>query len=187
MEKTPGHALYIPEIMQLLPSARIIHIVRDPRDTVASLLAASKGWGRRWAPNRAKKAAQVWVKHVSEARAAAVKVPTGNYVELSYEKLCANPADELRALVHFLHLKWSDEEIAAAVATNSADALRQDKGTKIPLQGEMAKRASHLKNPDGFVRKARPGTWREDLSPLQKWQMWCVLRKSPDARPFLKE
>lgn len=127
------------------------------------------------------------MQHVSEARAAAPKVPTGNYIEISYEKLCAHPEAELRALVHFLHLKWSDEEITAAVATNSAEALRQDKGTKIPLQGEMAKRSSHLKNPDGFVRKARPGTWREDLSPLEKWQMGRVLRKSPDARPFLKK
>ena len=38
VEKTPDHALFAPQIRQLFPDARIVHLVRDPRDAVSSLL-----------------------------------------------------------------------------------------------------------------------------------------------------
>ncbi|MBV9581894.1 MAG: sulfotransferase, partial [Chloroflexi bacterium] len=61
LEKTPSHVLFIPEIHALLPHARFIHVLRDARDTVASLLSASRTWGRSWAPRRAANAARTWV------------------------------------------------------------------------------------------------------------------------------
>ena len=50
VEKTPGHALYVAEIHELLPEARFIHIIRDARDVVVSLLTAAGSWGQGWAP-----------------------------------------------------------------------------------------------------------------------------------------
>ncbi len=58
VEKTPSHAFCIGEIKRLLPQSRIIHILRDPRDVVASLLAVSRSWGAAWAPKRATAAAR---------------------------------------------------------------------------------------------------------------------------------
>lgn len=50
IEKTPNHCQFIPEIVQMLPNCRIIHIIRDPRDVVSSMLAASKtSIGADWA------------------------------------------------------------------------------------------------------------------------------------------
>ena len=65
MEKTPSHALCISEIKRLLPQSRIIHILRDPRDVVTSLLAVSRSWGAAWAPKRATAAAALWADHVT--------------------------------------------------------------------------------------------------------------------------
>ena len=48
LDKTPSHALYIHHIHSLLPKARFIHIIRDARDVIASLVAASKSFGRSW-------------------------------------------------------------------------------------------------------------------------------------------
>src|SRR5947209_18983848 len=70
VEKTPSHALYIPEIVELLPRTRFIHVLRDARDTVASLVAAARSWGRGWAPRRVRGAAQMWVQHVRAVREA---------------------------------------------------------------------------------------------------------------------
>jgi len=36
-DKTPGHAVCLPEIFTDFPDARVVHVVRDPRETVQSL------------------------------------------------------------------------------------------------------------------------------------------------------
>src|SRR5690606_32590718 len=64
LEKSPAHALFIPEIRRMLPEARFIHLIREPTDVVASLLAAARSWGAGWAPRRARSAALTWVRHV---------------------------------------------------------------------------------------------------------------------------
>lgn len=62
IEKTPNHALFIPEIVQMLPDSKIIHVLRDARDTVASLMAVNKssrgkgGGNVPWAPESAREA-----------------------------------------------------------------------------------------------------------------------------------
>jgi hypothetical protein len=184
LEKTPGHALFIPEIVQLLPAAKIIHLLRDPRDVVASLLAASKSWGKDWAPRRAKHAARLWCEHTRRAQAAGKLLPPGQFLEVSYEALLANPTRGLVAITRFLNLPWSDVEIFRAIAANSADEMRQGKGTPIPLHGELGKQSSgRVQDPKEFVRKARPGSWREDLTLLERWQVWCVLRKNSRQPP----
>lgn len=61
IEKTPNHALFIPEIIELLPNCKIVRILRDGRDTVASLVAASKtSLGQGWASESARIEARLW-------------------------------------------------------------------------------------------------------------------------------
>lgn len=36
VEKTPKHALFVPEILGLFPQARVVHVLRDPKDTTSS-------------------------------------------------------------------------------------------------------------------------------------------------------
>lgn len=177
LEKTPRHALFIPEIHELLPEAKIIHMVRDPRDVVASLLAAAKGWGRAWAPRKVRKAARIWCEHVNSALASKALLPETQFFEIHYEDLYQDPAKWLRAAASFLELPWAEPEIEAAVASNDARSLRKGEGTLIPVYGEHGKRASNtVQEPGGFVRKARPGTWREKLTFLEKLQLKFYLR-----------
>ena len=44
LEKTPAHGAFADDILALFPDAFFIHLIRDPRAVVASLLAASQGW-----------------------------------------------------------------------------------------------------------------------------------------------
>ena len=175
LEKTPSHALFVPEIIKFLPQAKFIHVVRDPRDVAASLLAASRSWGRKWAPRKAGKAVRRWWQHVSAAQAAAL--PETQYQEIRYEILHREPATVLRSLSQFLKLSWEDNEILSAIEANMAEELRQGRGTSIPLGGEHGKN-SHgtVQEPEGFVRKARPGVWRKDLTRLERWRVWWELR-----------
>jgi len=66
VEKTPGHVFFIPHIKALFPEAKIIHIVRDPRDMAVGFrnLLAKQG-----KPDRsAYEIAQVWLGAVRAAR-----------------------------------------------------------------------------------------------------------------------
>lgn len=176
LEKSPGHALYIPEIRHLLPDARFIHIVRDPRDVVSSLLSVSRSWGRKWAPSDVRSASKTWVKHVRAVREASVDMAPSQFIEVSYEQLYEQPTAVLRQLLQFLRLGWSDEEIEAAVLANSAEAARKGGGTAIPVAGALVTATGLVEEPADFVRRGQPGGWRQDLS----WWQRRVVRKLTD-------
>ena len=184
LEKTPGHAQFIPEIVQLLPAAKIIHIIRDPRDVVASMLAASKTWGRGWAPRGVKRALWVWYQHMDQARKAGAQLSPAQFMEIGYEDLVASPETRLRAVMNFLQLDWTEAEIAAAVKANAAGELRQGKGTQIPIRGALAKEPnSVVQEPKDFVRKAKPGSWQQDLTWMERWKLNRYLRNLEKSFP----
>jgi hypothetical protein len=173
LEKTPSHVLYVEEIHSLLPRARFIHVLRDARDTVASLLSASRTWGRTWAPRRAGTAAATWVSHVEAGRQAQRALPAAQFFEVRYEAMHTCGLDVLRQLVGWLGLPWTDSEMRAALERNSPDAARAGQGTPIPLGGEFATSAGPVvREPDGFIRQARAGTWRHDLTFVEKLAVW---------------
>jgi hypothetical protein len=177
LEKTPAHARFIPEIKGLLPEARFIHLIRDPRDVAASLLAAGQGWGRAWAPTAIGPAAQKWVEHACSARAAGGKLPTSEYIEVHYEDLLTSPVERIGELLAFMGLEWSNDAIRSAIDANEAEAMRKGSGTPIHIRGAVAERRGNVvSEPVGFVRAARAGSWRSDLSLRQKLHIWRKVR-----------
>lgn len=186
LEKTPDHALYLREIFEFLPRARVIHILRDGRDVVSSLLAAGAGWLSHWAPKDAAGAAGVWVRHVQAVREARSSLLPGQLHEVRYEDLSRAPAEVLRGCTDFLGLEWDSAEIADAVEANRASNARANGGgTPIPLFGEAAKRSGAVVvEPKGFVRKAKPGGWKNDLSLYQQFRIWRIAHQEMEARGY---
>lgn len=175
IEKTPSHALFIPEIHVLLPKARFIHILRDPRDVVASLLAASRSWGKMWAPKNAALAAFLWRRHVEAVNQARQLIPTSQFLEVRYEKLWENPIDTIKQVSTFIGLEWSTNGIKEAVEANRPEIVRQGKGTPIPKKGEFGiKTGSLVRDPPDFVRRGTPGAWHRDLKMHQRFVIWLV-------------
>jgi hypothetical protein len=179
VEKTPSHVLYWAEIVELVPRARFVHVLRDARDAVASLLIASKSWGRHWAPRSARGAAGIWLNHVRAARQAAEALGPNQFHEIRYEQLHADGPRVLAELVEWIGLEWSSEAIADALAANRPEAARSGGGTPIPLGGHFRQQfgSAVVAEPDGFIRKARAGGWREDLSLLQRAGVWLVAHR----------
>lgn len=155
VEKSPGHAVHAPWIHQLLPDARFLHVIRDPRDTVASLLAASRTWGGDWAPHNPIDAARTWRRHVTEVRRVERDAPH-SYREVRYEALKAWPVDELESIACWLGLAWDRADCEAAVEACALDKLnkKEDSGG-LPVPGE--------KSPAGFFRRGAVGGWAEDM------------------------
>ena len=63
--------------------------------------------------------------------------------EVSYEELSRFPEETLKNVSKFLGLDWSDQGIAAAIEANCAESMR-DRGTPIPLYGEIATRSGNV-------------------------------------------
>jgi hypothetical protein len=177
VEKTPSHVLFAREIHALLPQARFVHVVRDARDTVASLLDASRGWGRAWAPRRARHAAATWVQHMQAGAEARQQLPPRQWFDVRYETLHQDGPTRLRDLANWLALAWTDAEIARALQDNRVELAQAGKATPIPLGGEFARSSGTVvKEPAGFVGQARAGAWRTRLNALDKLAVWQVAR-----------
>lgn len=103
-EKTPDHFMYIPIIKWLFPEARIVAIVRDPRDVHASL--AKLPWNRGNALNHALQ----WRGYQSLARQFRARYD-GSFVDVRFEDLISNPTGTVRALCDRLDLEFESSMI----------------------------------------------------------------------------
>ncbi len=154
VEKTPGHLFHAGFIHRLFPAARFVHVVRDPRAVVASLLRAGRTWWGGWAPPGATEAARWWTEHVSSGLEMDSKgVPCRT---VRYERLHEDAAGELRKLLAFLHLS-----AGAAFCRRAADRCRLERlraGAPDVLSPRPLSEA-----PEGFYARGRPAGWRDEL------------------------
>jgi len=107
-ERTPLHALHTGLIRDIYPDGRIVHIIRDGRDVVRSLLT------QQWGPRNVAEAAQEWRSAIEAARAGAND--SGRYLEVRYEDLHADPAARISGLYHWLGLPVDDAILERALA-----------------------------------------------------------------------
>lgn len=176
LEKTPQHFRFLPQIFELLPRVKVIYVRRDPRDVVASLLAASRSWGKTWAPGDARAAATMWLRSMEMLEWAKSHAEPSQLLEVAYEGLFASPEAELRRCADFLKLEWTDAEVRHAIDSNRANTEKPAE-ERLPVKGEMAKRVTVYQEPAGKTRRAHPGGWREDLRLQEKLAVYLLLRK----------
>ena len=107
-DKTPLYMQHLRMLERLFPEARFVHLVRDGRDAALSFLAMAEGVvTRTWAhPYDAAGFACQWRTEVEAARALGARVGSGRYLEVSYERLVAEPEVTVRAVSAFASLAY---------------------------------------------------------------------------------
>src|SRR5215207_6392145 len=155
--KVPNGSIGSPLLMEALPESRMIFLIRDPRDVVASSMdARSEGsWlsERREAQRRTSKPnrnpnvyvrmrANSYVQQIEKTRQA-YDAHRGLKVLVRYEDLRADTLQTMKRIYSALEMPVEEAELARSVEKNSWE--------KIPAEekGEGKKR-----------RKAKPGGWR---------------------------
>ena len=160
LEKTTNHCVYSEFILKTFPRARFIHIIRDPRAVVASILRAAKSWGNNWAPTDVREATRIWSTLIQYGRG--IRNLVGNpdqYLEVKYEDLRVDTRKHLSKLLSWLGLDATNDVIAEIIEANSLQKTRIDtqKFSSIPMTPMSAvSPISDTPYPPGFVGPA-PG------------------------------
>jgi hypothetical protein len=102
-DKTPQHVLHLELLTRSFPSARVVHLVRDGRNVVPSLLEVPHG------PTRYTEGVDYWRARVLAGRQAGEALGPSRYVEIRYEDLVEDPEARLRDLCAFLDLEYAPE------------------------------------------------------------------------------
>jgi Sulfotransferase family len=143
-DKRPAYHHYIEAIMRLFPDAQIVHIVRDPRDCVASITRMP------WWDRDSYHAVSAWAQSIDHTDEAARKWP-GAITRVQYELLVADPETELKALCAALGEQYDP---AMAEPERVAPIAVPDR-----------------KHWHGYTRQSpttqRVGRWRADLEPWE--------------------
>ena len=170
LEKCPEYHRTVEVIRTYVPDARFIHLVRDGRDVASSLVAASQGWGSRWAPADVGGAATMWVTAVRNARTAD---DSDAYLEVRYEDFLADAPSMLEKALAFCGVESTREEAGAICERFSFEALRSDPSRPyeaLVVGGELSARlGGSVRFPQGFFREGRKGGWRESWGAAERF------------------
>ena len=131
IDKMPFNFFFAAQILRSLPSARIVMVRRDPRDTVFAnfrqLFATDFGY-YDYAYDLDDTAHFV-AQFVQYADALKSILPPDRYTEIHYETLIAEQEAESRRLIHFAGMEWEEQCLqfhrnAAPVSTASSVQVR---------------------------------------------------------------
>jgi len=153
-EKTPEHALCIPQLSQAFPNARFIHVIRDGRDVCVSghahnLRSKGDAFTAKFPTFQSYveyTVAQHWVPYIQHARAASADLGD-RYLEVRYEDLHQNPELQVSRMVNLLNVDDSADAIDACVRAGAFEARAEGKAA-----GNETRSAN-------FYRKGVVGDW----------------------------
>ncbi len=153
LDKHPGYALFLPLIDRLFPNSKVIHIIRDGREVVVSMLSAQERIG--FGAGDVKSATRDWVQHIREARAASHLFGAARYMEVRYEELMAEPEVGLMQLFRFAGLEADPGMIASITRENHIN-------TRQVSQGDTS--LNTMRHTPGAI-------WQNRLGLMDRWTM----------------
>ncbi len=149
-EKSPNNIFYFFQLSRIFPDARLIHVVRDGRDAVCSLLTMDwrdPATGRKPAyVANAAAAVEYWARAVRAGLEAARALPSDSFYLLRYEDMVTRPKETLEPLFTFIGEAWDPCVLDFH--------LKKREGTKESSDGQVARRL--------YTHAA--GRWQRDLN-----------------------
>jgi hypothetical protein len=172
--KEPNGSMSAPLILEAFPESKLVFLLRDSRDVVASLLDAARrgswyGYDKFEASVTAAvldgggasghrpdddefvgRLANNYVANVGAVKEAYAGHPDGSKILVRYEDLREDPSKQVARICDALRIEVEESQLEQAVKKHSWE--------NIP-EGERGRGRFH--------RKAVPGGWKEDLTPEQ--------------------
>jgi hypothetical protein len=160
-EKTPQHLQNVQEIQKLFPNAKFIHVKRDGRDVVNSLLKMP------WRPAGLINNARFWRKYArlgEELENSLVDEKLKeNIISIKFEELLENPPEILRRICKFIDIGF-DESMLEQAHNNSQKVF-----------ADWEKQWKHKAN--SSIDPSRKGAYKKELSQDEQIILNHFLRK----------
>ena len=153
-DNTPLYVLAIPAIQELMPNARFIHMVRDPRDVVTSTLKM------RFGADDPVLAAMEWHLLLGSWLMAERIVSADRRIECRYEDLCTDSESTVTRLAKFLD--HTEEDAIAAIARQSSTGSELSTGFQ-----KVAAVAAHHTRLTEPLAASRVGRFLSELTSAQ--------------------
>lgn len=157
VEKTPGNIKHLDRIFQYWPDAKVIHIIRDPRDVFASLREAKK-----W--DSLDQYVALWCDffRIAERFKAENRSKIEQIMEIRYEDLVLDPVTTMKLVLKFLGEPW-EESVAQFMGK------KEDYDKVLKYAGKASTTLERLRTP---LTKNRVGIWKkvfkkEELAELE--------------------
>jgi hypothetical protein len=162
--KEPNGSHAADTILSLLPSSRMLFLLRDGRDVVDSLVDAmlrEKSWWKgpsalvtRERVTFVSQHATLWVLRTLASQRAFAALPDEQRLLVRYEELLSDTPAQLRRIFDWLDIDLSEGDVEASVARHAFEAVPKDR-----------------RGPGKDVRAATPGLWRRNLTPEEQQAM----------------
>jgi hypothetical protein len=156
VENTPENLEILPWILDVMPEASVLHMIRDPRSIWLSIRNAFRSWmplnsaggfPRGLAANIGR-----WRKYMEIV--AVVEARTDSFLAVRYERLKADGTSELARIYSWLGLPADLSFCEAAIANSEIEKMKQQ-----------------MPAPEGFFGRGSTEGWRESLSGAQVRQI----------------
>ena len=135
-DKTPSYVRDMPLLKRIMPHARFLHIIRDPRDVALSVRDA-------WNHNVRRSAAK-WARNVAEGRAAGAALGA-DYMEIYYEDMLRDTAQTLGGVCRFLGIPYDD---AMTSLSRPSENIGSAAGKTFVDTGNLAKFRKSMRRSD---------------------------------------
>jgi hypothetical protein len=156
IEKTPGNELNVDQILNFFPSARFIHIIRDPRSNIASLKRLFKLRNWNWDTEAY---AYSMRKSIETGFQNQERLGEDKYHILRYEDLVTNPEARIQDVARFLGIKMN--KVILSPSVNGLPAKSNTMFEDRQIQGKILTTISDR--------------WKTELDPQEQKMVWGIL------------
>lgn len=130
-DKTPGLVQHMPAVLEIVPDAVFIHVIRDGRNVVQAIV------DQDWGPSTVAEAARRWRKKVTIGRADGLRLGHDRYLEVRYEELVAAPERTLRPSCELLDLLFDPRMLDHRESAQRAVAYSPEPASHERLRGSV--------------------------------------------------
>jgi protein-tyrosine sulfotransferase len=178
-EKTPANVLIFTDLMELFPGARFIHMVRDPRAIISSMLQVglrAKKKGRKTQDfTTSTRAAINYVKKCFQAGFSAAESAPDKVLTVVYEKLVVDSEHETKRICNFLGIEWSRQMMHPASQKHLGERAVTKRSGEVWYDTKTYNRDPEPHEID---------KWKRNLTPFQKIMVTVSFRDFEGLTPF---